>query len=351
MPLRVLILGTGALAKLIGYRLAVARAGDAPLAAVTLAGDWAAAVAAMAAGGIVLEEADGRVGRATVSAVMRDELAADLARRKGRGGGFDLVLVLVKSRQTAVVAPLAAAAVSVSGRILSLQNGLGNRERLQAAAGDPHRVMIGVTAAGATGLGPDRVRAGGGGDTQLGPAQGPGLSASAIARLFVDAGLPCTLSRDVEALLWRKLAVNCAINPLSALAGRPNGALLEEPRLGRLAAAAAREVHAVAAAMGIDLGADAAELVIEVARRTAANRSSMLQDLDRGAATEIDAICGAVADRAAALGLSAPVNAWLLAAVRRLEAGGGRAEVDWAAADALLADALLADEGERRMLR
>lgn len=337
LPLRVLILGTGALAKLFGYRLAAARAGDAPLAAVTLGGDWAEAVTAIAAGGIVLEEADGSVGRATVNALMRDDLEAALARQDGLGGAFDLVLVLVKSRQTAAVAPLAAAAVSARGRIVSLQNGLGNRERLQAAAGDPERVLAGVTAVGATGLGPDRVRVGGGGATQLGLARGPGFGAAAIARLFTRAGLPCSVSRDVEAFLWRKLAVNCAINPLSALAGLPNGALLSDARLRALAVAAAREAADVAAALDIHLGADAAELVADVARRTAANRSSMLQDLDRGVPTEIDAICGAVADRAAALGLSAPVNAWLLAAVRRLEAGGGRAEVDWAAADALLA--------------
>lgn len=337
LPLRVLILGTGSMAKLFGYRLATSRAGDQPRAAVTLCGDWAAAVAAIAAGGILLEEADGRVGRATVNAVTRDDLAAALARGDGRLAAFDLVLVLVKSRQTAAVAPLAAAALSGRGRILSLQNGLGNRELLQAAVGDPERVLAGVTAAGATGMGPDRVRAGGGGATLLGSSQGPGIGAAAIARLFAMAGLPCTVSPDVEALIWRKLAVNCAINPLSALAGLPNGALLADARLRALAVAAARETADVAAALGIDLGADGAELVAEVARRTAANRSSMLQDLDRGAPTEIDAICGAVADRAAALGLSAPVNAWLLAAVRGLEAGGERGAVDWAAADALLA--------------
>lgn len=361
-PLRVLILGTGALAKLIGFRLAVARADDAPLAAVTLAGDWAAAVEAIAAGGIVLEEADGRVGQATVDALTRDALAAalglvprplstdpqgpydpdrpvgrrdprDLSSRDDRRGAFDLVLVLVKSRQTAAVAPLAAAAAGAGGRILSLQNGLGHRELLQAAAGDPDRVLGGVTSVGATGLGPARLRAGGLGATWLGPSRGPGPSADDIARRFEAAGLPCAVSPDVDALIWRKLAVSCAINPLTALTGLPNGALLADTRLRALAEAAAREAVAVAAALGIQLRADGADLVAEVAERTAANRSSMLQDLDRGAPTEIDAICGAVVARASALGLDAPVNAWLLEAVRRLESGGERAEVDWPTAE------------------
>ena len=363
IPLRVLILGTGALAKLIGFRLATARESDAPLAAVTLAGDWTVALEAIAAGGIVLEESDGRVGQATVDALTREALTAalglvdhpastdpqgpddpgragvpsdprDLSDPDGLKDAFDLVLVLVKSRQTAAVAPLAAAAAGAGGRILSLQNGLGNRELLQAAAGDPDRVLSGMTSVGATGLGPNKVRAGGLGVTRLGPSRGPGPSAEAIARLFSAAGLPCAVSPDVDALIWRKLAVSCAINPLTALTGLPNGALLADARLRSIANAAAREAVAVATALGIQLGADGADLVAEVAERTATNRSSMLQDLDRGAPTEIDAICGAVVARATALGLAAPVNAWLLRAVHRLESGGERAAVDWSEAAA-----------------
>jgi 2-dehydropantoate 2-reductase len=84
-------------------------------------------------------------------------------------------------------------------------------------------------------------------------------------------------------------------------------------------AAAAREVGAVAAAKGIALGADPAELAFDVAARTAGNRSSMLQDLDRGAATEIDALCGAVVAEGSALGVPTPVNAALWREVRERE--------------------------------
>jgi 2-dehydropantoate 2-reductase len=84
-------------------------------------------------------------------------------------------------------------------------------------------------------------------------------------------------------------------------------------------AAAAREVGAVAAARGVDLQADPAELADAVAAATAGNRSSMLQDLDRGAVTEIDAMCGAVVSEGRRLGVPTPVNESLWHAVRARE--------------------------------
>lgn len=393
----ILVLGTGALAKLFAYRLAVAaaertagaREGSARVAGesagpervaiergatdrppVTLAGDWPAALSAIATGGIQLEEADGRLGRAAVGVLSRAELARRLAEAEatalyaGEATGLDgddrgaigadadprfaLVLVLVKSRQTASVAPLAAAALAPGGRILSLQNGLGNRELLCASAPEPGRVLAGVTALGATGLGPDRVRAAGRGETLLGPSQGPGLSAEVIAQVFRAAGMACRVAPDLEVLLWRKLAVSAAINPLTALSGRPNGAILEDPRLRALALEAAREVALAAAAEGLDLGGDPGDWVLAVAERTAANRSSMLQDLDRGAPTEIDAICGQLVARAGRHGLELPLCRWLLAAVRRLEAGGRREDLVWPPPSAFPADRMAITMEESR---
>ena len=68
----------------------------------------------------------------------------------------------------------------------------------------------------------------------------------------------------------------------------------------------------MAAASGIRLEGDPAEAAVELARATAANRSSMLQDLARGARTEVDALNGAVADEGRRLGVPTPVNAQLL---------------------------------------
>lgn len=305
---RVTILGTGALASLFGARLA--RAGQ----EVTLVGSWRQALDAMRRRGIVVEEA-GDEWRAPVRAArLRD---ADQLRRA------PLVLVLVKSAQTRAVAAAAARLARPDGLVLSLQNGLGNAEILAGAAG-ADRVAQGVTSLGAATLAPGRVRPGGPGLTVLGEG-GPaaGRLDDAAARLAA-AGFTVERSADLDALVWGKLAVNAAINPLTALHGIPNGALLEDPALRARMRAAAREVGAVAAAQGIVLAADPAEAAETVARRTAPNRSSMLQDVDRGAPTEIEAICGAVVAAGARHGVPTPVNRELLEALRRLEARAER---------------------------
>jgi 2-dehydropantoate 2-reductase len=79
--------------------------------------------------------------------------------------------------------------------------------------------------------------------------------------------------------------------------------------------AVAREAAEVAAAFGRRLTyPDPVATAEAVARRTAANHSSMLQDVQRGAPTENDAICGAIVAAAEECGMSAPVNRtlWLL---------------------------------------
>jgi 2-dehydropantoate 2-reductase len=85
-------------------------------------------------------------------------------------------------------------------------------------------------------------------------------------------------------------------------------------------AATAKEAAAVATAMGVQLPyPDPVAVAETVARRTAANRSSMLQDVRRGAPTEIDAICGAVVQAGEACGVPTPVNRTLWQLVKALE--------------------------------
>ena len=108
--------------------------------------------------------------------------------------------------------------------------------------------------------------------------------------------------------------MNAGINALTAiLRDRPNGRLLERPEALTLLEAAANEVASVARAKGIELPfPDAAAEARRVARATASNLSSMLQDVLRGAPTEIDAINGAVVREGARLGVPTPANETLL---------------------------------------
>ncbi|MGH2606189.1 MAG: ketopantoate reductase family protein, partial [Anaerolineales bacterium] len=227
------------------------------------------------------------------------------------------VLVLVKSWQTRRAARQLAECLAPDGVSLSLQNGLGNMDVLSQVLG-PERTALGVTTSGATLLGPGRVRAGGTGPVYLARHRRLGP----IADLLRMADFAVEEVPDVEGLLWGKLAVNAAINPLTALLRVPNGDLLERTHARELMAAAAQEVAQVAAALGIrPTGGRADEQAFEVARRTAANRSSMLQDVDRRAPTEIDAICGAVVDFGRRKGVPTPVNFALWAMVRAMVEG------------------------------
>jgi 2-dehydropantoate 2-reductase len=307
--MRTVVFGTGALGALVGARLA--RAGRTE---VTLAGTWPAALAAVGAAGLVVRE-DGASWTVPVA----------VARREAVVGPAELVVVLVKSTQTAAVAADVARVVAPEGCVLTLQNGLGNREVLAEAVGAA-RVIVGVTSMGALIEGPGRVRATGSGLTVLGGGGPLAGMVEEVAEMFRDAGMEAEVTLDIERFVWRKLAVNCAINPLSAVLGLPNGALLESPDSRERLVAAAREVGAVAAAKGIELGADPVELAIEVARRTAANRSSMLQDLDRGRPTEIEAISGALVREARRSGVAVPVNEALFAQVREREGGAALSE-------------------------
>jgi 2-dehydropantoate 2-reductase len=133
------------------------------------------------------------------------------------------------------------------------------------------------------------------------------------------------VSDDVDSLVWGKLVVNAGINALSALLRLPNGALAELPTARDLMAAVVSEAAAVAVARGVQLPyADPVVHVAGVARATAANRSSSLQDILRGAPTEIAAINGAVAREGQRHGVPTPLNALLAALVAALEESAGQ---------------------------
>jgi len=284
----ILIVGTGALASLFAARLS-AIGQD-----VLILGTWQAAIDAFNTDGVHLISEDGDDEHYSLRATSDP---ADCA-------GARFALVLVKSWQTERAAEQLTACLADDGLALSLQNGIGNREILTEALG-AQRVALGSTTTGAALLGPAKVRPGGEGIVSLGnhPQLAP------LVDLLSEADFSVEMQEDIESLIWSKLVINAAINPLTALLNIPNGELLTRPSARKLSAELAREVAAVAAAKGIQLAfADPVQAAEDVARRTAANRSSMLQDVDRGAPTEIEAICGAVVRAGEKLGIPTPLN-------------------------------------------
>jgi 2-dehydropantoate 2-reductase len=218
--------------------------------------------------------------------------------------GARYALVLVKSWQTERVAAQLAECLAEDGLALTLQNGMGNRELLAGTLGAP-RVALGVTTTGATLLGPGLARAGGEGVISM--EAHPRLRS--LETSLTEAGFKVEVVNDADALVWGKLVINAAINPLTALLRVPNGELLKRPAAHKMMGMLAQEAADVATAQGVHLPFEDAVLAAEeVAQKTASNHSSMFQDIRRGAPTEIDAICGAITKTGEKLGVPTPVN-------------------------------------------
>ncbi|BDE07249.1 2-dehydropantoate 2-reductase [Vulcanimicrobium alpinum] len=232
-------------------------------------------------------------------------------------GGRDALIVAVKAYATsAALAPLAGI-LPPHALVASVQNGIDFAADARAAL--PHaRIAAGSTTQGAIGMGPGRVRPAGAGTTVFARDDAAAPSSDALAGACTACGLPATAVDDIRPVLWRKLAINAALNPLGALARRSNGEVASDPDLAPLARRAAEEAAAVAAAEGIVLD-DPWAAVEAAARATAANRNSMLQDLDAGRPTEIDAIAGALVRCAHARAIPVPLTETLLHLVRARE--------------------------------
>jgi 2-dehydropantoate 2-reductase len=225
----------------------------------------------------------------------------------------ELALVTVKAFDTATVATqLADRALDAA---LSVQNGMGNEETLARQLACP--VLAGTCTYGARLVEPGVVACTGVGTVHLGPRDG---GTNEVARVVGDAfragGVEAVVSDDMPTRLWTKLAVNAGINATTALARVDNGALVDGPA-GKPAGDAAAETARVARQHGVDLPeGTAVERARSVAETTAANVSSMRQDVENGTRTEIDAINGYVVDAAEG---SVPVNRTLTALVRAWE--------------------------------
>ena len=302
--MRVAIIGIGAMGCLFGAKLS-------HVADVTLIGHWPAQLAALQKTGLQFIEPDGRSHTIKLAATNKPQTAAPA----------DLALILVKSYQTQQAAETAKQLLAPQGVALTLQNGVGNLEQLTTVLGQK-RTNLGITSEGAALLEPGVVRHAGSGHTHIADTQNTAVPPQKIVELFEAAGFITTLSANVDGLVWGKLAVNAGINPLTAVLQVPNGFLADNPTARELMTLAAQEVAAVAAAQNITLPfADAAAQALAVAQATAANHSSMRQDLANGRPTEIGAICGAVVAAGQRLGVPTPVNLVLQTAVQQAEQG------------------------------
>jgi len=233
---------------------------------------------------------------------------------------FELVIIFTKSYNTRDAVHTASSILGPGGTALTLQNGIGNLEVMHQVLGFEVSVA-GVTSHGGTYLGPGHVRHAGIGPTHIANVPSKKTLIQKIAAIFNAAGIETFLSDNVNSLIWGKLVINVGINALTGICRVPNGVIGKVSECADIMKEAVFEAVAVADALGMMLPYDdPVEQVKKVCEATAENRASMLQDILKGARTEIDAINGAIVEKADILGISTPVNRFLTRIIKAIEA-------------------------------
>ncbi len=229
----------------------------------------------------------------------------------------DLMLITTKSYNTRAVADACRGWIGQDTKVLTLQNGLGNLEALREWRGP---LAFGATTTmGAALVNPGVVMISGVGTTVIG-ADMDAESASSIASMFAEAGIPSRVTEDIAAEIWLKAIVNASINPITAILRVPNGELLKSASVSKLMEGICLEGEAVAQSAGIVLPVESAfGRARAVAQETAGNRSSMLRDVELGRKTEVNSINGHLCRVGARAGIPTPLNRAMVAIVESLE--------------------------------
>ena len=307
----VAVVGAGAVGSYFGAQLAKAGA------SVTLIGRDAPMHAIREHGLRII----GKDYQETVSLHTSTELSA--------ANSSDLILLCIKTNDTVAAAQALKQIIRPHATVLSLQNGVDNVERIYRASGlraVPAAVYVAVELSE-----PGTLLHKGRGDLQIGAypfsdACGAAAAVSmdpAIRQIsvwFEAAGVACPVSENIEAELWTKLIMNCAVNAISALAQAPYGRMAALPEGKQMIAELVRETVKVARAHGVKLkDVDFEEAAFRLIEGMPEQYSSTAQDIGRGKLTEIDALNGYVAALAWQHRVDAPLNRWLTTLIKLRE--------------------------------
>lgn len=224
-------------------------------------------------------------------------------------GIVDLLLIFVKSTITDKALEGAKNIIGESTLILTLQNGLGNIEKIESVVGKEN-IIAGTTSHGATMLSPGKILHAGIGTTIIGEING--LKSDRVKRLkeiFDESKIETIVTDNVIGLIWDKLLVNVGINAVTALTELRNGRIVEFIETEEILELAVGEGEKVAKAKGIKLiNQEPIEHTKQICRLTAQNKSSMLQDIINKRKTEIDMINGAIVREGKKHNINTPIN-------------------------------------------
>jgi 2-dehydropantoate 2-reductase len=239
---------------------------------------------------------------------------------KAKTSPADVAVILVKSSDTRSAATALLPFVDGKTVVVTFQNGLGNVEAVKEIL-DPARpaaVLSGATTHGARIRFPRVVEHTGNGETLIAYDSAQEKKYALVAaRILASSGLATRPRKDSASILWSKLVVNAAINPVGAVFSQTNGEILKNDFALKIALSAAFEAASVARALGIKLLYPSAENKVKsVLAATSSNRNSMLQDVSAGRPTEIEAINGSVIRAARRVGVKTPYNRVLYSSVK-----------------------------------
>jgi 2-dehydropantoate 2-reductase len=236
-----------------------------------------------------------------------------------RGGGADVAIVFVDANNTAKAAETLAGLLAPDGFAITFQNGIGNVEKLQAALG-PERVLGGSSMCSAASRGPGHVTLTHMGTTSLGETQGADSPrVQAMLDALRGAGFEAEHELNVMGLIWQKFVVNCAVNAIAATTGLRGGEIVRLPELDAFQDRVLDEIMAVTRAKDIRLPNPEIAAKIKAQCHKKFNKPSMLQHVEAGRRTEIEALNGALIREAQALGIPTPNNQALVALLKGRE--------------------------------
>jgi 2-dehydropantoate 2-reductase len=305
--MRVAIVGAGAMGSIFGA--AFHDAGNDTILVETNP----ATVAAIREHGLEVERRDGRVDRYELQITSEPgSIAAPV----------ELAVFQVKGFATAAAAELIRPIVPDDGIVLTLQNGMGNEEVLEAAF--PGRaILIGNSLHSSLVLAPGRVHHTGVRPTYLGPSNEAADPAARLVAAALEGSsfeVHALSEHEIHEQIWAKFVLNCGSLPTSALTGLATEDFSRNEAILRLSDELVRETCAIALAAGFQLDVEDRVAMSRDLFRTAGGKASMLQDVEAGRRTEIDTINGAALRQADALGVPAPLNRAMVALIKGREA-------------------------------
>lgn len=299
-----LVVGPGAVGGVLAARWA--EAGRRPL----LLARTPAEEAALVKRGLLFTGTSGR------RRLIRSQLAS--ARRRGPVPAA-AAFFCVKSGDTPAAIRAARAWIGPETAVVGLENGLGHETLLRRAFGTA-RVVVGVCYFAAERLGPRAVAHNGGRDIRLAAGRANAAAARTAAALLREAGWQASLERSEDAMVWTKLCFNAAGNPLGALCAASNGELVSDAALRDMLERALDEAVGAARSAGHAVEERRMRrLLLRTYPAGSRQRNSMLQDLQRGRRTELDAIVGPILEAGRKSGRPTPLLERLASLIERLE--------------------------------